>query len=75
MVKEICEMLKLFYDTTNFFQDRIIPQQILFSSKCVRLRKQFYDWFLGSNEVIRTMASSMIAKFDKYWSGYSIVMV
>ena len=38
------------------------------------IKETLYDWFLGSNEAISTMASSMIAKFDKYSSKCSIVM-
>ena len=39
------------------------------------IKQALYDWLICSNEVVSTMASSMLEKFDKYWSGYHIVMV
>ena len=39
------------------------------------IKQALYDWLICSNEVVSTMASSMLEKFDKYWSGCHIVMV
>ncbi|KAL6312943.1 hypothetical protein AAG906_022723 [Vitis piasezkii] len=38
------------------------------------IKEALYDWLICSNEVVSTMASSMLEKFDKYWSGCHIVM-
>ena len=59
MVKEICERLKLFYDTTNLFSRHNYPTPNTFFIKLCEIRETLYDWFLGSNEAISTMASSM----------------
>ena len=74
MAKEICERLKLYYDTTNLFLGQDYPTANIFFIKVCEIKVTLYDWFLGSNEVISMMTSGMIAKFDKYWSGCSIVM-
>ena len=38
------------------------------------IKQALYDWLICSNEIVNTMASSMLEKFDKYWSGCHIVM-
>ena len=39
------------------------------------IKEALYDWLICSNEVVSTMTSSMLEKFDKYWSGCHIVAV
>ncbi|KAL6330000.1 hypothetical protein AAG906_039915 [Vitis piasezkii] len=58
MAKEICGRLKLFYNITSLCE----------------IKEALYDWLICSNDVVKTMASSMLQKFDKYWSGCHIVM-
>ena len=74
MEKEIYERLKLFYDTTNLFSGKDYPTANTFFIKVCGIKETLNDGFLGSNEAISMMASIMIAKFDKYSSGCSIVM-
>ena len=33
------------------------------------------EWSLSSNEMISTMAESMLAKFNSYWANVNVVMV
>ena len=66
MEKEICKRLKLFYDTTNLFSGQNYPTTNIFFTKVCEIKETLCDWFLGLNEAISTMVSSMIAKFDKY---------
>ena len=51
------------------------PTANTFFIKVCEIKETLYDWFLGSNEPISTMASRMIAKFDKYWSGIMAIVV
>ena len=38
------------------------------------IKEALDEWLISSNEVISTMASSMIQNFDKYWGGSTIGM-
>ncbi|KAL6331824.1 hypothetical protein AAG906_020168 [Vitis piasezkii] len=72
--REICERLKLFYNITKLFSRRNYPTANTFFIKVCEIKEALYDWLICSNEVVSTMTSSMLEKFDKYWSGCHIVM-
>ena len=74
LAREICERLKLFYNITKLFSGRNYPTANTFFIKVCEIKEALYDWLICSNEVVSTMASSMLEKFDKYWSGCHIVM-
>ncbi|RVW39564.1 Zinc finger BED domain-containing protein RICESLEEPER 2 [Vitis vinifera] len=74
MAKEICGRLKLFYNITKLFSGRNYPTANTFFIKVCEIKEALYDWLICSNDVVKTMASSMLQKFDKYWSGCHIVM-
>ncbi|RVX04653.1 putative AC transposase [Vitis vinifera] len=74
MAKEICGKLKLFYNITELFSGRNYPTANTFFIKVCEIKEALYDWLICSNDVVKTMASSMLQKFDKYWSGCHIVM-
>ena len=74
MAKEICGRLKLFYNITELFSRRNYPTANTFFIKVCEIKEALYDWLICSNDVVKTMASSMLQKFDKYWSGCHIVM-
>ena len=74
MAKEICGRLKLFYNITELFSERNYLTANTFFIKVCEIKEALYDWLICSNDVVKTMASSMLQKFDKYWSGCHIVM-
>ncbi|KAL6339971.1 hypothetical protein AAG906_038806 [Vitis piasezkii] len=74
MAKEICGRLKLFYNITELFSGRNYPTANTFFIIVCEIKEALYDWLICSNDVVKTMASSMLQKFDKYWSGCHIVM-
>ncbi|RVW23553.1 Zinc finger BED domain-containing protein RICESLEEPER 2 [Vitis vinifera] len=74
MAKEICGRLKLFYNITKLFSGRNYPTANTFFIKVCEIKEALYDWLICSNDVVKTMAASMLQKFDKYWSGCHIVM-
>ena len=39
------------------------------------IKEALYGWLISSNDVVRTMASSMLQKFDKCRSECHIVMI
>ncbi|RVW53433.1 putative AC transposase [Vitis vinifera] len=74
MAKEICGRLKFFYNITELFSGRNYPTANIFFIKVCEIKEALYDWLICSNDVVKTMTSSMLQKFDKYWSGCHIVM-
>ncbi|WKA03361.1 hypothetical protein VitviT2T_021475 [Vitis vinifera] len=74
MAKEICGRLKLFYNITELFSGQNYPTANTFFIKVCEIKEALYDWLICSNDVVKTMTSSMLQKFDKYWSGCHIVM-
>ena len=74
MAKEICGRLKLFYNITELFLGWNYPTANTFFIKVCEIKETLYDWLICSNDVVKTMAASMLQKFDKYWSGCHIVM-
>ena len=64
----------MFYNITKMFSRRNYPTANTFFIKVCEIKEALYDWLICSNEVVSTMASSMLDKFDKYWSGCHIVM-
>ena len=74
MDKEICEKLKFFYNITKLFSRQNYPIANTFFFKVCEIKDALYDWLIYSNDVVRTMASSMLLKFNKYYSECYIVM-
>ncbi|MCR2848008.1 DUF4413 domain-containing protein, partial [Weizmannia coagulans] len=74
LAKEICERLELFYDITNLFLGQNYPTINAFFIRVCDIKETLLEWLTSSNEVISTMASSMIQKFDKYWGVCTIGM-
>ncbi|KAL6350689.1 hypothetical protein AAG906_028146 [Vitis piasezkii] len=48
--------------------------KLFYNIMMCEIKEALYDWLICSNDVVKTMASSMLQKFDKYWSGCHIVM-
>ena len=72
--KEICGSLKLFYNIIQLFSGRNYPTTNTFFIKVCEIKETLYDWLIYSNDVVKTMTSSILQKFDKYWSGCRIIM-
>ncbi|KAJ7954601.1 Zinc finger BED domain-containing protein RICESLEEPER [Quillaja saponaria] len=72
--RELCGRLKIFYEVTEELSDRKYPTINLFFPSICNVRLALGQWFSSSNSQIKLMASSMIAKFDKYWDVISGVV-
>ncbi|KAL6328605.1 hypothetical protein AAG906_003290 [Vitis piasezkii] len=57
----------------QLFSGRNYPTANTFFIKVCEIKEALYDWLICSNDVVKTMASSMLQKFDKYWSGCHII--
>ena len=75
ITKEICGRLKLFYNITELFSRRNYPIANTFFIKVCEIKEALYDWLIYSNDIVRTMTSSMLQKFDKYYNRCYIMMV
>ncbi|XP_048226847.1 zinc finger BED domain-containing protein RICESLEEPER 2-like [Ricinus communis] len=69
MATLVCQKLEIFYKATKVFSIRNHPTTNLFFRIVCEIRLALNRWVQTDNhEVIRTMAKSMVEKFDKYWS-------
>ena len=74
MANEICQRLRLFYSVTELFSGTKYPTANVYFPKICRIKLALIEWQNCGNEVIEQMATSMIAKFDKYWGVINGVM-
>ena len=64
----------MFYSATEFFSCRKYPTTNMYFTLVCELKIALNEWSLSSNEMISTMAESMLAKFNSYWANVSVVM-
>lgn len=68
LAKEICDRLEVFFEVTEIFSGTKYPTSNLYFSNICEIKLSIYDWMKSPYEEIKMMASSMIEKFEKYWS-------
>ncbi|KAK9119242.1 hypothetical protein Scep_017335 [Stephania cephalantha] len=66
-VEYVFKFLKIFYDLTNIFSGAKYPTINLFFHGMWKIQAQLKDELKNPNHFIRSMASKMQLKFDKYW--------
>ena len=66
--KEICERLKIFYSATELFSGTKYPTANLCFPSICEIRITLSQWLSCSDMMVKTMASKMVDKFDKYWT-------
>ena len=59
---------------TEFFSGRKYPTTSMYFTLVCELKIAINEWSLSSNEMISTMAESMLAKFISYWANVNVVM-
>jgi hypothetical protein len=74
IAKEICERLELFYNVIEIFSSTTYPTANMYFPLVCDLKIALSEWSVCSNELISKMASSMILKFDNYWSDINGIM-
>ena len=75
MTKEICGRLKLFYNIIELFSGQNYPTANTFFIKVCEIKETLYDWFICSNDVVKTMTSSMwnsIVSYNQDLTSYCI---
>lgn len=71
---DICDKLVLFFKVTELFSGTQYPTSNIYFPKVCEIRLALRAWQTCGNDIIQSMASSMILKFDKYWSMINGVM-
>nr|KAJ0184752.1 hypothetical protein LSAT_V11C900462970 [Lactuca sativa] len=66
MASEVCEKLKLFYHVTEKFSSTKYPTLNIFFPLICEMKLSLLSWKVSDNEVIKSMASTMLTKFEKY---------
>ena len=64
----------MFHGATEFFSGRKYPTTNMYFTLVCELKIALNEWSLSSNEMISTMAKSMLAKFTSYWANSNVVM-
>eukprot|EP00267_Zea_mays_P041645 XP_020393563.1 zinc finger BED domain-containing protein RICESLEEPER 1-like [Zea mays] len=65
---EVCDRLKLFYEITELFSGTQYVTANDFFPKICAIRGHMSKWLECDDELIKSMSSRMITKFDKYWT-------
>ncbi|KAG6518922.1 hypothetical protein ZIOFF_022408 [Zingiber officinale] len=66
-VREISSKLEMFFDATELFSGTKYPTINLFFSTICDIKLAIGDWLLSDDNVVKTMATNMKVKFEKYW--------
>lgn len=73
-IEKICKYLKVFHDVTGVFSSTKYPTSNLYFTHVLRVRLLLKEE-MGSRDVfMKSMATKMCVKFDKYWSTFSTIM-
>ncbi|KAF7821910.1 zinc finger BED domain-containing protein RICESLEEPER 2-like [Senna tora] len=74
MASEIGEKLEIFYMVTKLFSGTQYPTSNVYFPKVCQIKLTLQEWLSSPRDTIRSMATTMLAKFDKYWSTINGVM-
>ena len=64
VAKDICGRLELFHSATEFFSGCKYPTTNMYFTLVCELKIALNEWSLSSDEMISTMAESMLTKFN-----------
>lgn len=74
MACEICDKLEMFFSVTELFSGTQYPTSNIYFPKVCEIRLALKSWQTCCSDIIQSMATSMIWKFDKYWGLINGVM-
>ncbi|XP_042472454.1 zinc finger BED domain-containing protein DAYSLEEPER-like [Zingiber officinale] len=66
-VRGIYSKLEIFFDATELFSGTRYPTINLFFSTICDIKLAIGDWLLLADNLVKTMATNMKVKFEKYW--------
>jgi len=73
-IEKICGFLKVFYRVTCSFSRSKYPTSNRYFPNVVRVRLALKEEMESSDAFMRSMATKLFAKFEKYWSEFSTIM-
>lgn len=65
----------MFHEVTLAFSGTKYPTSNLYFPNVIKVRLFLKEHMGGSDRFLKTMATRMWEKFDKYWSEFSTIMV
>jgi hypothetical protein len=74
MVENVNQVLSVFNDVTNVVSGSDYPTANLYLPKVWRMKEVLMNKCEDRNEYMRSMASKMMVKFDKYWGDTNLMM-
>jgi hypothetical protein len=72
--EKICAFLLPFYETTNLISGTSYPTSNLYFLQIWKIQCVLIASMKDEINVIKTMATNMMVKFEKYWHDYSVVL-
>ncbi|XP_042432585.1 zinc finger BED domain-containing protein RICESLEEPER 2-like [Zingiber officinale] len=66
-VRDISSKLEMFFDAIELFSGTKYPTINLFFSTICDIKLAIGDWLLLDDNLVKTMATNMKVKFEKYW--------
>ncbi|KAL7170351.1 hypothetical protein ACSBR2_035256 [Camellia fascicularis] len=73
-VSKICGFLKVFYDTTCIFSSSKYPTSNLYFEVICEIQHCLNKEMKGDDVFLKSMATKIVGKFDKYWSEHSVIL-
>ncbi|KAL4653543.1 hypothetical protein ACB092_01G311300 [Castanea dentata] len=70
----VCEKLGYFHKVTELLSGTAYPTANHYFPSVFRLKIELNQWLSSEDELVKKMATKMLAKFDKYWSDVHDIM-
>ena len=74
IIERICVFLGVFYDVTNVFSGTKYPTANLYYPHVFMAYLTLHDSMTLGDEYMKDMATSMMEKFQKYWSDFNLTL-
>jgi len=72
-IEKLCSFLKVFYEVTCAFSRSKYPISNLYFPNIVRVRLVLKEEMENGDRFMKSMATRMLAKFEKYWAEFSTI--
>ncbi|KAK4589560.1 hypothetical protein RGQ29_020214 [Quercus rubra] len=70
----VCEKLGYFHKVTELLSGTAYPTANHYFPSVFQLKLELNQWLSSEDELVKKMATKMLAKFDKYWSDVHDIM-
>ncbi|KAL2934009.1 putative AC transposase [Bienertia sinuspersici] len=73
-IEKICKFLSVFHEVTLAFSGTKYPTSNLYFPNVLKVRMLLKEHMGSADRFLKTMATKMNEKFEKYWSDFSTIM-